>query len=85
MWNLTDNVVRMSSLEYDKTEFSDLFTQSMHGKEKGTPSKSKSKPQSSSTKNIVQVIDAKRSMNGAIVLKRLKMEYADIAEIVNNL
>jgi hypothetical protein len=36
-------------------------------------------------KKSVQVIDGKRSMNGGIVLLRLKIDYGKIAKMVNKM
>lgn len=72
----------MDKLKYDPKEFENLFTESTNPADKkkvATSSGDKSKQ----SKKSVQVIEGKRSMNGGIILARLKMEYSQIAEMVD--
>jgi hypothetical protein len=69
----------MTKLHYDQKEFEDLFTESADPKDK------KTKKTEKTAKKLVQVIDAKRSMNGGIILARLKIDYSRIAEIVTKM
>lgn len=71
----------MEELKYDTKEFENLFTESSNpaDKKKAAARKEKSKDQ----KKSVQVIEGKRSMNGGIILARLKMDYSKIAEMVD--
>jgi len=73
----------MSNLRYDEKEFSELFTESADPNDQKT--KKKKKSAASQTKKLVQVIDGKRSMNGCIILKRLKMDYKKIADVVDRM
>jgi len=66
----------METLEYDVKEFEDLFTESADPADR---TKNKKKKTDTSQKKSVQVIDGKRSMNGGIILARLKVEYSTIA------
>ena len=80
MWNMVRGAVTMGKLEYDAKEFEELFTESADvGKrtQKKEPVKDK--------KKLVQVIDPKRSMNGGIVLARLKTNFAKMAESINRM
>jgi hypothetical protein len=82
LWTLVRNRVHMSHLNYDVKEFKELFTES------ADPAQQRRKKQQSDTtkaKKSVQVIDGKRSMNGGIILLRLKLDYKKIARLVNNM
>lgn len=79
MWNIVKDAINMTKLHYDQKEFEELFTESADPKDK------KNKKKEKSAKKLVQVIDAKRSMNGGIILARLKMEYSKVAEIVTKM
>jgi hypothetical protein len=80
MWNIVRDYVAMDKLKYDEKEFAELFTESADASDKQT----KKEPQKE-TKKLVQVIDPKRSMNGGIVLARLKTDHAKVAEHVNKM
>ena len=79
MWHIVKDAIDMNKLSYDEEEFQELFTESADqgGKKKVSPEKAK--------KKLVQVIDAKRSMNGAIILKRLKIDYEVISKYVTKM
>eukprot|EP00934_Nitzschia_sp_Nitz4_P006014 Nitzschia sp. Nitz4//scaffold124_size66437//25636//38731//NITZ4_006111-RA/size66437-processed-gene-0.6-mRNA-1//1//CDS//3329534552//6004//frame0 len=81
MWNIVRGAIAMDKLKYDQKEFEDLFTESA---EPGDKNKNKSE-EKKEVKKLVQVIDPKRSMNGGIVLSRLKMPHAQTAEVVNKM
>ena len=70
----------MTKLTYDQKKFEELFTEPADPED----AKKKKKPEKSA-KKLVQVIDPKRSMNGGIILARLKIEYSKIADIVNKM
>ena len=70
----------MKKLNYDEKEFEELFTESADPRDK-----KKSKSEKTTAKKLVQVIDPKRSMNGAIILTRLKIDYAVIARTVTKM
>merc|ERR1711865_685479 len=68
--------VDLSSFDYSKEEFKSLFTAAKIDQ----PKKSKlSDDSGDGKKKAVQIIDAKRVMNGGIVLARLKINYDKIA------
>jgi len=71
----------MDKLKYDEKEFEDLFTESTDPSNQ----KNQTKDTTKEKKKLVQVIDPKRSMNGGIVLARLKTEHSKIAEFVNRM
>lgn len=81
IWSMVRGSVEMDKLKYDQKEFENLFTESSNpaDRKKAAARKDKSKQQ----KKAVQVIDGKRSMNGGIILARLKMKYSTIAEMVD--
>ncbi|KAG7367541.1 formin homology 2 domain containing protein [Nitzschia inconspicua] len=80
MWNIVRDYVAMDKLKYDQKEFEDLFTESADPKDQKTRKTPKNE-----AKKLVQVIDPKRSMNGGIVLARLKTDYKRIAEYVDKM
>jgi hypothetical protein len=79
MWSIMRGSIIMDKLNYDVKEFEDLFTES------ADPADQKKKPEKKAAKKSIQVIDGKRSMNGGIILARLKMDYNRTAEIVEKL
>ena len=79
MWSIMRGSIIMDKLNYDVKEFEDLFTES------ADPADQKKKPEKKAAKKTIQVIDGKRSMNGGIILARLKMDYKRTAEIVEKL
>jgi hypothetical protein len=84
LWSLVKGKVSMSHLNYDLKEFEDLFTESADPADK----KKKKKPKataSNAKKKAVRVIDGKRSMNGGIILLRLKMDYGKIADMLDRM
>jgi hypothetical protein len=81
IWNIVRGAVVMDKLHYDVKEFEDLFTESADPADK----KKKEKDPNKAVKKLVQVIDPKRSMNGGIVLARLKTPYSKIAEFMNRM
>ena len=86
LWSMVKGELDMEKLSYDRAEFDSLFTESTDPADK--KKKAGAKQQSSNKKKKkeqVQVIDGKRSMNGGIVLARLKMSYERIAEMVNEM
>ena len=83
LWSLVKGKVSMSHLNYDVKEFEDLFTESADSSDRNK--KKASREKATSSKKAVQVIDGKRSMNGGIILLRLKMDYGKIAEQVDEM
>jgi len=83
LWSHVKGRLQMSQLQYDEKEFEDLFTESAEPIDK---KKSKVGNQNKvKAKKSVQVIDGKRSMNGGIILARLKLDYSKIAEMVDSM
>jgi Formin Homology 2 Domain/Subunit CCDC53 of WASH complex len=83
LWSHVKGRLQMSQLKYDEKEFADLFTETADPADKANL---KSEKQTKSkAKKSVQVIDGKRSMNGGIILARLRLEYGKIAEMVDNM
>eukprot|EP00977_Amphora_coffeiformis_P022275 scaffold10723_cov164-Amphora_coffeaeformis.AAC.3 len=83
LWSLVKGKVSMSHLNYDVKEFEDLFTESAEPSDKKKIKKAKSS--AAVAKKAVQVIDGKRSMNGGIILIRLRMDYGKIADLVDEM
>jgi Formin Homology 2 Domain/Subunit CCDC53 of WASH complex len=83
IWNLVKGSVRMEKLDYDVKEFEDLFTESADPADRKENKRKKS--DSNTQKKSVQVIDGKRSMNGGIILARMKVEYTVIAKAVDEM
>jgi len=84
LWSIVRGSINMSQLKYDATEFESLFTDRLDQKKDKNKSPSKDGAAASAgPKKSVQVIDGKRGMNGGIILSRIKMEYADIATMVD--
>jgi hypothetical protein len=81
LWSHVKGRVHMNQLKYDEKEFEDLFTESADPADKESAKQRKE----TRTKKSVQVIDGKRSMNGGIILTRLKMDYKKIAEMVDQM
>jgi hypothetical protein len=81
LWNIVRDHIAMGNLDYDKKEFEELFTESTEvgGKEK------KKGPAQKEAKKAVQAIDAKRSMNGGIVLSTIKTDRKQVAEFVDKM
>lgn len=82
LWSIVKGEFDMDKLSYDQTEFENLFTESANPAEKSA-TKAAASSSSSKKKETVQLIDGKRSMNGGIILARLKMPYSEIADMVN--
>jgi len=82
LWSHVKGKVRMNQLNYDEKEFEDLFTESTDAADR---KKAKQKKESRVKKKTVQVIDGKRSMNGGIILARLKIDFKTIAEMVDQM
>ncbi len=83
IWSMIKGSFDFESLKIDQDEFESLFTDSSDPKAKKT--EAVDKPSASKQKKSVQVIDAKRGMNGGIILARLKIEFSVLADMVNNM
>ena len=80
LWNIVQDHVRMSNIDYDQKEFEELFTESAE-----PSSRKKKEIVKKVAKKAVQAIDPKRSMNGGIVLSRLKTDHQKIAVYVDRM
>ena len=79
LWSMIKGSYHFDSLKVDQDEFESLFTDTSKPGEK---KKETAKPAAAKQKKSVQVIDAKRGMNGGIILARLKMEFSAVAAMV---
>lgn len=83
LWSMIKGTIDFDSLKIDQDEFESLFTDTSHpADKKKVPHE---KPGESKQKKSVQAIDAKRGMNGGIVLARIKVEFAVLAEMVTGM
>ena len=83
LWSMIKGSFDFDSLKIDQDEFESLFTDTSNPADKKKAANDK--PAASKQKKSVQVIDAKRGMNGGIILARLKIEFSVLAEMVNNM
>ena len=83
LWNIVKGRMTMQKLKYDVKEFESLFTESADPADKKKQQKKKGSEKKE--KKSVQVIDGKRSMNGGIILLRLRMAYNTIADMVDKM
>ena len=84
IWAQIDGMVDMRKLDYDSTEFESLFTETLDlSQKKKQITTTSSNP--TKQKKSVQVIDGKRGMNGGIILARLKMDFKDLAKIIDHM
>ena len=72
--------IDFESLKIDQDEFESLFTDTSNPADKKKVPRDK--PGEPKQKKSVQAIDAKRGMNGGIVLARIKVEFEVLAEMV---
>eukprot|EP00804_Cyclotella_cryptica_P000890 CCRYP_001117-RB/>CCRYP_001117-RB protein AED:0.15 eAED:0.22 QI:0/1/0.78/1/1/0.92/14/0/3367 len=83
LWSMIKGSFDFDSLKVDQDEFESLFTDTSNPEDKKKVASEKTT--TSKQKKSVQVIDAKRGMNGGIILARLKIDFAVLAEMVNNM
>ena len=85
LWSIVRGSINMSQLKYDASEFEDLFTDKLEKKAKSPTAAGGAGGGGGGggPKKSVQVIDGKRGMNGGIILSRIKMEYSEIAKLVD--
>ena len=84
LWSMIKGSYDFESLKVDQDEFESLFTDTMNPAEK-KKKVTKENDGASKQKKSVQVIDAKRGMNGGIILARIKLEFSKIAGMVNEM
>jgi hypothetical protein len=83
LWSMIKGTIDFESLNVDQDEFESLFTDTaLPADKKKILSDKTSEPKQ---KKSVQAIDAKRGMNGGIVLARIKVEFAVLAEMVSEM
>jgi hypothetical protein len=83
LWSMIKGKFDFESLKVDQDEFESLFTDTSNSADKQKIVLDK--PKESKQKKSVQVIDAKRGMNGGIILARIKIEYSVLAEMVSEM
>ncbi|KAL7489856.1 hypothetical protein ACHAW6_015582 [Cyclotella cf. meneghiniana] len=83
LWSMIKGSFDFDSLKFDQDEFESLFTDTSNPEDKKKIVSEKTS--TSKQKKSVQVIDAKRGMNGGIILARLKIDFPVLAEMVNNM
>ena len=85
LWSIVRGSINMSQLKYDASEFENLFTDKLEKKKVKSPTAAGGAGATGGggPKKSVQVIDGKRGMNGGIILSRIKMEYSEIAKLVD--
>ena len=83
LWSMIKGTIDFESLNVDQVEFESLFTDTSNSAVgKQVPH---DKPGESKQKKSVQAIDAKRGMNGGIVLARIKIEFTILADMVTDM
>lgn len=83
LWSMIKGSFDFDSLKFDQDEFESLFTDTTNPEDKKKVVSENTS--TSKQKKSVQVIDAKRGMNGGIILARLKIDFPVLAEMVNNM
>ena len=83
LWSMVKGTFDFESLKVDQDEFQSLFTDTSNPADKKKAASEKSA--ASKQKKSVQVIDAKRGMNGGIILARIKIEFDVLAEMVTEM
>lgn len=83
LWSMIKGSYDFESLNIDHDEFESLFTDTSNPTDKKKVASEK--PKESKQKKSVQVIDAKRGMNGGIILARIKTEFSVLADMVNEM
>ena len=83
LWGQIRGMIGIEKLKIDTSEFESLFTETLDPSQKKKKKTSESKE--AAPKKSVQVIEGKRGMNGGIILARLKMDFNELAEIVDHM
>jgi hypothetical protein len=83
LWSMIKGTIDFESLNVDQDEFESLFTDTSHPADKKKVPHDK--PGVLKLKKSVQAIDAKRGMNGGIVLARIKIEFTILADMVTDM
>lgn len=83
MWSMIQGTCTFDSLKVDQNEFESLFTDKSNSADQKQIANDSLKLKSK--KKSVQVIDAKRGMNGGIVLASIKVNFSVLAEMVTKM
>lgn len=83
LWSMIKGSYDFESLNVDQDEFESLFTDTSNPSDKKKAVTEK--PKESKQKKSVQVIDAKRGMNGGIILARIKIDFSLLADMVTEM
>ena len=84
LWGQIRGMVAIEKLKIDTTEFESLFTETLDPSQKRKKTES-SRSSSDRQKKSVQVIEGKRGMNGGIILARIKLDFEELARIVDHM
>jgi hypothetical protein len=74
----------MEKLKIDRSEFESLFTETFDPSQK-KKKKANTESDAAKPKKGVQVIEGNRGMNGGIILARVKMDFVELARIVDHM
>ena len=85
LWSMVRGTLDFDSLKFDQDEFESLFTDSTNPADAKKKAASEKKSDAPKQKKSVQVIDAKRGMNGGIILARIKVDFSVLAEMVTEM
>jgi len=83
IWGNMHGMFNMDQLVNDTSEFETLFTETLDPSLKKKSKEACKDPSAKKAKKSVQIVDGKRAMNGGIILARLKMNFTDLANIIN--
>ncbi len=83
LWAQIKGTFDFDSLKVDQDEFASLFTDTSNPADKKKVANDK--PKETKQKKSVQVIDAKRGMNGGIILARIKIDFTVLADMVTEM
>lgn len=83
LWAQIKGTFDFDSLKVDQDEFASLFTDTSNPADKKKVVNDK--PKETKQKKSVQVIDAKRGMNGGIILARIKIDFSVLADMVTEM
>jgi len=83
VWAMVEEDTEIDKIEIDEKEFTNLFQAEL--KLTSGAGATGGGGNTSSNKNVVQVIDPKRANNGGIILARLRISYDDMAQAVDRI
>ena len=85
IWSLLKKTDEMKDIKHDNNEFESLFTQTIDPDTTKTKKQCSQGSSKSNSAKSVKVIDAKRGMNGDIILRKLKVDPFEMANMVEHL